>query len=73
MRIKSIITNFVISGLMPLKQVSESGLQITPFPPGHVEAYSLDLSGRATYINTTRFHKIAECPAYKTLVNPAGA
>lgn len=57
-------------GLMPLKQVSDSGVEITPFPPGHVEAYSLDLNGRATYINTTRFNKIGECPAYKTIVNP---
>ncbi|XP_061179872.1 asparagine synthetase [glutamine-hydrolyzing]-like [Saccostrea echinata] len=57
-------------GLMPLKQVSDSDVQITPFPPGHVEAYSLDLNGRATYMNTTRFNKIGECPEYKTLVNP---
>lgn len=58
---------------MPLKQVSESGVHITHFPPGHVEAYSLDLSGRATYMNTTRFHKIGECPTYKTLASPTGA
>lgn len=56
-------------GLMPLQQI-DNNVQITIFPPGHVETYSLDLSGRATYVNTTRFHKIGEPPAYKTLVNP---
>lgn len=64
------ISDFFV-GLMPLQQIN-SNVQITPFPPGHVETYSLDLSGRATYVNTTRFHKIGEFPAYKTLVNPIG-
>lgn len=56
---------------MPLQQI-DNNVQITIFPPGHVETYSLDLSGRASYVNTTRFHKIGEPPAYKTLVNPVG-
>ncbi|OWF40463.1 Asparagine synthetase [glutamine-hydrolyzing] [Mizuhopecten yessoensis] len=43
---------------------------VEQFLPGHVETYNLDSIGRATFVERTRFHKIGDAPAYKTVVNP---
>ncbi|XP_053375174.1 asparagine synthetase [glutamine-hydrolyzing]-like isoform X2 [Mercenaria mercenaria] len=40
--------------------------KVEHFPPGHVETYSLDKEGRAALTECSRFHKIAEQPAYPT-------
>lgn len=40
--------------------------KVEPFPPGHVETYNLDVTGRAILAEKTRFHKIGEPPAYPT-------
>ncbi|KAK3599069.1 hypothetical protein CHS0354_024395 [Potamilus streckersoni] len=47
--------------------VSDVTKFIEPVLPGHVESYSLDMNGKATFNERVRFHKIGEEPIYKTL------
>ncbi|XP_023933088.1 asparagine synthetase [glutamine-hydrolyzing] [Lingula anatina] len=55
-------------GLLGLAHTStDHEVDIQPFPPGHVETYSLDKKGKAKFQEIKRFHKIGDMPKYETL------
>ncbi|XP_013393300.1 asparagine synthetase [glutamine-hydrolyzing]-like [Lingula anatina] len=55
-------------GLLGLGQCSNDHcVDIQPFPPGHVETYSLDQGGKAKLEEVKRFHNIGDMPKYKTI------
>ncbi|XP_013395878.1 asparagine synthetase [glutamine-hydrolyzing]-like [Lingula anatina] len=55
-------------GLLGLAQCSnDQSVDIQPFPPGHVETYSLDQGGKAKLEEVKRFHQIGDMPKYKTM------
>ena len=56
---------------MSLSQAKAPGSEIEAFPPGHVETYSLDQIGKATFVEGSKFNNVGEPPAYKTRVSPS--
>ncbi len=54
------------SGLTDLLHYNRAAT-IEPVQPGHIESYILAPSGKATFQESIRFHKIGEPPVYKTL------
>ena len=46
---------------------SDHDVKIVPFPPGHVEVYDLDKSGKAWYNTTIPFNRPGQPPIYDTL------
>ncbi|CAH1788715.1 unnamed protein product [Owenia fusiformis] len=54
-------------GLMGLSHsLTDHSADIVPFPPGHYETYDLAPSGKVTFNERGRFHKIGDAPMYKT-------
>lgn len=52
--------------------VAKDEVKIEPFTPGHVQSYSLDSYGMATFISESKFHSVGAPPRYDTLVTEYG-
>jgi len=53
--------------------VAKDEVKIEPFTPGHVQSYSLDSYGMATFISESKFHSVGAPPRYDTLVTEYGS
>uniref|UniRef100_A0A8C1VG94 Asparagine synthetase [glutamine-hydrolyzing] n=2 Tax=Cyprinus carpio TaxID=7962 RepID=A0A8C1VG94_CYPCA len=59
-------------GLLEIKTSMSTPAKITPFPPGHFEAFDLKLTGKVQSVQMERFHCCTEEPKHATYNNLEG-
>ncbi|XP_021374135.1 asparagine synthetase [glutamine-hydrolyzing]-like isoform X1 [Mizuhopecten yessoensis] len=60
-----------VKGLMDIARY-QSNVKIQDVLPGHVETYSLNMKGQASFENMKQFHHIGATPSYTTAATPKG-